>query len=222
VAAFGFEEATGTTVIDSSPAPRNGVISGAARVLVGKIGHALSFDGFNDWVTVTDVTASKIDLGTGMTLEAWVNPTSMSGWETVLMKERGAAGAGLLSYALYAHDGAPEALGFAGPAGYIRPAGATATDQGVRQASHTPIPLNAWTHIATTYDGANQRLYINGALVASRAQTGTMVVSNGSLRIGGNNSSGEFFNGLIDEVRIYNRALSAAEIATDMVSPVVP
>jgi beta-lactam-binding protein with PASTA domain len=223
VLAFGFEEASGNPVVDSSAAPTNGTIAGATRVAAGKIGRALSFDGVNDWVTVTDTTASKIDLTNGMTVEAWVNPTAMAGWETVVMKERGVAGEGLLSYALYAHDGAPQAGAFAGPAGYLRPAPATSTtDQGVRQASHTAIPLGAWTHLATTYDGANQRLYINGVLVATKAQTGNIAIGNQPLRIGGNNSSGEFFRGLIDEVRIYNRALSAAEITADMTTPVVP
>ena len=97
VAAFGFEEAAGTAVLDSSPAPTNGTLLGALRVATGKIGRALSFDGVNDWVTVTDTTASKIDLTTGMTIEAWVNPAAMSGWETVVLKERGGAGTGLLS-----------------------------------------------------------------------------------------------------------------------------
>lgn len=223
VLAFGFEEASGTAVIDSSAAPMNGTILGAVRTAAGKIGRALSFDGVNDWVTVTDTTASKIDLTNGLTVEAWVNPTAMAGWETVVMKERGAAGTGLLSYALYAHDGAPQAGTFAGPAAYLRMApAASTTDQGIREASHTPLPLNAWTHIATTYDGANMRFYINGVLVATRAQTGNIAVGNQALRIGGNNMSGEFFKGLIDEVRIYNRALSAAEISADMTTPVMP
>ena len=87
---------------------------------------------------------------------------------------------------------------------------------------HTAIALNTWTHLATTYDGANQRLYINGVLVATKAQTGAIAAANQPLRIGGNNVSGEFFQGLIDEVRIYNRALSAAEITADMTTPVVP
>jgi beta-lactam-binding protein with PASTA domain len=223
VLAFGFEEASGNPVVDSSTTPTNGTILGATRVANGKIGRALSFDGVNDWVTVTDTTASKIDLTNGMTVEAWVNPTAMAGWETVVMKERGAFGTGFLSYALYAHDGAPQAGTFAGPAGYLRPApAASTTDQGVRQASHTPLALNTWTHLATTYDGANQRLYVNGVLIATRAQTGNIAVGNQPLRIGGNNVSGEFFQGLIDEVRIYNRALSAAEITADMTTPVVP
>jgi hypothetical protein len=84
------------------------------------------------------------------------------------------------------------------------------------------LALNVWTHIAVTYDGATLRLYRNGAQIGSRAQTGNIAVGNQPLRIGGNNVSGEFFNGLIDEVRVYNRALSAAEIAADMTKPVVP
>ena len=60
------------------------------------------------------------------------------------------------------------------------------------------------------------RLYVNGVQVGSRAQTGSMVVSTRALRIGGNGVWGEYFNGLIDDVRIYNRALTAAEIQTDM------
>jgi beta-lactam-binding protein with PASTA domain len=223
VAAFGFEEATGTTAVNSANAAFNGTVFQAVRTAAGKIGKALSFDGVNDWVTVNDTTASPLDLSTGMTLEAWVNPTAaMSGWATILMKERGAAGAGLLSYALYANDGAPQASGFVGPAGYLRmnPAAST-TDQGIRQASHPSLPLNTWTHLASTYDGANMRFYVNGVLVATKAQTGSIAAGNQALRIGGNASSGEFFRGLIDEVRIYNRALSATEITTDMNTPVV-
>jgi hypothetical protein len=214
VAAFGFEEATGPTAINSPNAAINGTIRQALRV-PGKFGGALSFDGVNDWVTVTDSTASPLDLTTSMTIAAWVNPASMSGWETVVLKERGT---GLLSYALYAHDGAPQVSGFAAPAGYVRAGG---VDHAVRDA--IALPLDTWTHIATTYDGARQRFYVNGVLAATRAQSGPIAVGNGALRIGGNNSfTGEFYSGLIDEVRIYNRALSAAEIAAAMMTPVVP
>ncbi len=212
VIAFGFDEASGTTALDTSGSGLNGTIREAVRV-PGKTGGALSFDGVNDWVTVTDTTGSPLDLTTGMTIEAWVNPAAMSGWESIVLKERGA---GLLSYGLYAHDGAPLSGGFAAPAGYIRTGSA---DQAVRGTD--PLPLNAWTHIATTYDGATMRIYVNGVLVASRAQGGNIAVANGALRIGGNASfTGEFFQGLIDDVRIYNRALSAAEIAHDMNTPV--
>ena len=224
VLALGFEEASGNPVVDSSPAPMGGTISGATRVAAGRIGRALSFDGVNDWVTVTDTTGSKLDLTTGMTIEAWVNPTAASGWTTVVMKERGNAGEGLLAYALYGRDGAPRSGGTVGPAGYLRtnPV-ATTTDRGARGTA--AIPLNTWTHLATTYDGTNLRVYVNGVLAGTTAGSGSINVANGALRIGGNNSAplgqGEFYKGLIDEVRIYNRALSASEIAADMATPVV-
>jgi hypothetical protein len=221
VLALAFDEAAGTTAIDSSSSLKNGTIRQAVRV-AGKIGGALRFDGVDDWVTVTDTTASPLDLSTGMTIEAWVNPTVMSGWECILMKERGVAGEGLLSYALYAHDGAPLAVGQPVPAGYVRlnPVAST-TDRAVR--GTTKLTLGVWTHLATTYDGANQRFYVNGVLVGTTASPGAgIAVSNGAIRIGGNASStGEFFQGMIDEVRVYNRALSAAEIATDMTAPIV-
>src|SRR5262249_39963629 len=114
VLALGFEEASGTAVLDASPAGLNGTPRGAARV-AGKFGRALRFDGVDDWVTVADTTNSPLDLTNGLTIEAWVNPTEMAGWETAVLKERGT---GLLSYGLYAHDGAPETRGFAAPAGY--------------------------------------------------------------------------------------------------------
>ena len=226
VLALGFDEASGTTAIDSSASKMNGVIKQAVRVAAGKIGHALQFDGVDDWVTVTDTTASPLDLSTGMTLEAWVNPTVMSGWECILMKERGVVGEGLLSYALYAHDGAPLSSGQPVPAGYVRLNNvASTTDKAVRGTAK--LTLGVWTHLATTYDGTTQRFYVNGVLVGTAnpivaPSLNTIAVSNGAFRIGGNASStGEFFQGMIDEVRVYNRALSIAEIATDMTTAIV-
>lgn len=80
------------------------------------------------------------------------------------------------------------------------------------------IPANTWTHLAASYDGVNQILYVNGVQVASRPLSGAVKTSTGPLRIGGDGVWGEYFQGLIDEVRVYNRALSAAEIQADMTS----
>ena len=63
------------------------------------------------------------------------------------------------------------------------------------------------------------RLYVNGKQVASDRLQGTAVVSNGALRIGGNKVWAEWFKGAIDDVRVYSRALSAAEIGADMAAP---
>ena len=81
-------------------------------------------------------------------------------------------------------------------------------------------PVNAWTYVTFTYDGSIMRLYVNGTQVATRIANGTVQSVSNPLSIGGNLPYGEYFAGLIDEVRVYNRALTPAEIQTDMNSPV--
>ncbi|HEX6667758.1 MAG TPA: LamG-like jellyroll fold domain-containing protein [Solirubrobacterales bacterium] len=205
VLALGFDETSGATAADASPAKNNGAVSGAISNAGGKFGRALSFDGVNDKVDVPD--ANSLDLTTGMTLEAWVKPTTNAGYRTALMKERGAN----LLYALYASNGvAPNSENF------------TAAENAVNAPAAKALALNAWTHIASTYDGTTLRLFVNGEQVATKAATGAMPNTTGALRIGGNAPWGEYFSGLIDEVRVYNRALTAGEIGTDMVTAIGP
>src|SRR5262249_20409222 len=102
------------------------------------------------------------------------------------------------------------------PGAVTSPAGGNAL--GPQAASK--LAVNIWSHLASTYDGAHLNLYVNGALVGSQAVTGNILVSNGALRIGGNTVWGEYFKGLIDEVRIYNVALTQAQIQSDMRTPV--
>ena len=78
------------------------------------------------------------------------------------------------------------------------------------------LPRKAWTHLATTYDGSTLRLYVNGTLVSRRSVSGPMRTSGRPLRIGGNAVWGEFFKGSIDDVRVYDHALSGAELKADM------
>jgi hypothetical protein len=63
-------------------------------------------------------------------------------------------------------------------------------------------------------------MFVNGVQVSTKAVTGSAAVGGGALRIGGNAIWGEYFRGMIDEVRVYNRALTAAEIQTDMNTPI--
>ena len=200
VAAYGFDEATGPTATDSSGNGNNGSISGATWA-IGKFGTALSFDGVNDVVNVVD--SASLDLTTGMTIEAWVlQRATGTTWRTVAIKEQ----VGNYAYGLYANTGTS------------RPS-ANVVSGGVDRDLRGPasLPLDTWVHATATYDAATLRLYVDGALVASVAATGSISTSTGALRIGGNTIWGEYFQGLIDEVRIYNRALSASEIQSDMV-----
>ena len=79
-----------------------------------------------------------------------------------------------------------------------------------------------WTHLAMTYDGAVLALYRDGTLVSSTFVSGAIATSSGALRIGGNTIWQEPFAGTIDDLRIYDRALTAGEIADDMQRPVGP
>ena len=82
------------------------------------------------------------------------------------------------------------------------------------------ITANTFTHLATTYDGSAVRLFVNGTQVASTAATGSIATSTNQLQIGGDNIYGQYFAGTIDEVRIYNTALTQAQIQADMNSPI--
>ena len=202
VAAYGFDEASGLSVTDSSGTGNTGTISGATRSASGKYGGALSFDGLNDLVSIAD--SNSLDLTTGMTLEAWVQPTAINDWRTVLFKER----PGGLVYGLYSSTDTGR------PGGFVDIGG----ERSAR--STTALPLNTWTHLAATYDGGNLRLYVNGTQAATLALTANIPVTTGQLKIGGNGVWSEWFKGLIDEVRVYNRALTAAEIQADRDRPV--
>ena len=136
-----------------------------------------------------------------MTISAWVFPMlSMSGRKTIVFKEQAGGGA----YALFANSAAarPEGAIFVGGAERTLSAGAQ-------------LPVNVWTHLAATYNGTTQALYVNGTLAGSRPQSGLIAASSGVLRLGGNAIGKQFFAGYIDEVRVYSRALTQAEIQAD-------
>lgn len=89
-----------------------------------------------------------------------------------------------------------------------------------RTSAHNPEPVERWSHVALSYDGHRLRLYVNGNEVASRSTKGTIEHTDDPLWIGGSQPYGEFFRGLIDEVRIEDRALSTSEIRREMTRPI--
>ena len=201
VAGYAMDEGAGTNVADASGSGNAGSMTGAVWSQ-GKYGQALSFDSIGDAVTVAD--SASLDLTSGMTIEAWVNPTILGGYRTILMKQS----SGYFAYSLYA---TPGGLAY----GELMVGGSSVGTSG-----GSVLPLNAWSHVAATYDGSTLRLFVNGGQVSSVARTGAIDVTTGPLRIGSNTLwTDEFWSGRIDDVRVYNRALTTAEIQTDMVTP---
>jgi chitodextrinase len=203
VAAYGFDEGSGSTASDASGNGNTGSISGATWTTQGKYGSALSFNGVDNLVAISG--SASLNVTTGMTLEGWINPTAtQSGWRTMMQRQPD-------SYFLNASTSA----------GPLRPGGGGTINGDVSMVTGpTASPVNSWTHLALTFEGTTLTLYVNGTAVATQPAIGTLQTNSNPLRIGGNVPYGEFFQGLIDEVRVYNRALSAAEIQADMVTPV--
>ena len=193
VAAYGFEEGTGGTVADGSGNANSGTISGATWTTSGKYGKALTFDGVNDRIAVS--SSSSLQLTAGVTLSAWVKPAAAFGYKLAL----GQAGVSDLTYGLYSSLPSPLP---------------SARAHGSATSGATPVPLNQWSHLAMTYDGAMLRLYVGGTQAAQYAMS-VAPTSSGALSIGGHLSPAQWFNGALDEVRVYNRALTAQEVQGD-------
>jgi hypothetical protein len=201
VAAYSFDEGSGSTVTDLSGKGNNGTISNATWVTGGKYGKALQFNGTNAKVVIPD--SATLRLSNAMTLEAWVNPTAVSAaWRDVIYK-------GNDNYYLM---GTTDQGGMPGVGGTF--GGANANLFGTAM-----LPLNTWTHLAATYDGSILRLYVNGTQVATQAQSGLLTQSANPLEIGGDSIFGQYFAGLIDEVRVYNIALAPSQILADVATP---
>ena len=198
VAAWSFNEGTGTVAADATGG-NNGTVTGATWTTQGRYSGALSFDGAGDLVSVPD--AAELDLTSAMTLEAWVYPTASAGdWSDVIFK----------AVDIYYLEGdSPSGTPAVGGSFAGSPLQGTST-----------LPLNTWTHVAATYDRTTLRLYVNGNQVASRALTAAIPTSSGALSIGGDATYGQYWTGRIDEVRVYNVALTATQIQTDMAAAI--
>ena len=204
VAAYSFSEGTGTTVADASGNGNTGTIANATWTTSGKYGNGLVFNGTSARVTIPDSTS--LHLTTGMTLEAWVNPSTVtSAWRDVIYK-------GNDNYFLEGTSD-PNTV----PAG-----GGTLGSTAVETYGTVALAANTSAHLAETYDGATLRLYVNGTQVSSLAHTGNIATSTNPLQIGGDSIYGQYFKGTIDEVRVYNAALTASQVQLDMNSSIVP
>lgn len=178
---------------DLSGRGNHGIISGASDV-AGSIGRARQFDGIDDYIEVPD--SSDLHVSGGITIASWVylQADHADGTATMIRKqgsflfELGDEGTNRPSFFLWWSDGSAGPL-LSGP----------------------PVAKFEWHHLAATYNGTSMRLYVDGIEVGSVLISKTIATSLEPLRIG--HWATEWFAGIIDEVRIFSRALTGAEIA---------
>src|SRR3989339_149112 len=189
-------EGSGIYAGDSGLSGSTGTITGATWETNGKVGDsALKFDstdGTDDYISVTD--NSSLDITNAITLEAWVYCTDISqDGSTRRVVDKGS------TYALGASDKAYFKLYLDGVA-----------TEALKTWSNSDA--NVWHHLVGTYDGTAMKLYQDGVNVFERAANGAISTNDSALQIGRQSSGGGRFKGIIDEVKIYSRALSSAEV----------
>jgi hypothetical protein len=203
VAAYGLEAGSGTATSDSSGNGRTGTLAGGASWSAGRFGNGLTLDGVSGRVELPG-------LGTfydnGFTLEAWVKPRTAKTDVAVLGSWVGGENGGPMIWVDHV-------------SGRYRLTFNKGTVDDYLDSGRSPTP-GQWQHLAATYDGVTARFYLDGVEVATKTFGGNAGDSN-TWRIGAYSGSPTgFFDGVVDEVRVYNRALSQAEIQTDMSTPV--
>ena len=212
VAAYGFNEGSGTTLTDSSGHGLNGTISGATWTTAGKNGGALSFNGSSGYVDLGN--ASGWALTGSATWSAWVYATGTPADDGQIIAKSG--GNGAAGWQLKTSpDTGPHTFGVT-----VSPNGTTP----VQRYSKTVRALNTWYYVAGVYDAAARTLhiYVNGTL-DDGVLSGTVPAAqfNSSVNAAiGRRTGGFYFQGRIDDLRVYNSALTQAQIQADMNTPV--
>ncbi len=190
-----FDEGSGTTAYDSSGNGLDGTLNGDPQWVEGQLGGALDFDG-DDSVEIPH--SPLLSITDEITITAWTNMRGNASGELAIVSKGGWA-ANDLPYELTETPGGVIFWQF--------------YDDGGRDdcAPDSP-PVDEWHHIAATYDGNIFKCYIDGELADEWAYAGTMPENTASVNIGQRSRGGTYFNGIIDEVAIYNRALREDEI----------
>ena len=187
VAYWKFDEGSGAYAFDSSSNSNVGYIHGPA----------LSFDG-GDYVKIADHNSLEISTNS-YSLECWIKTSTTSETQTILRKDNGGGTNGFI-FRIEANDDLR--VTFAGSSGaHIQESTDTVND-------------GNWHHVITTWDRANIRLYVDGSETSESPSAFVSVedIGNDSALYIGSNTTAEYFDGIIDEVRIYSRALTSTEI----------
>jgi hypothetical protein len=195
-----FDESTGASASDSSMNGENGTLNGgqsfSGNGLNGKINRGLFFNGSSDYISAPFSSDLNPDL---FSLTLWAKVTGSQGAYRTPISSRDSG----LGFIIYATNANIWSLWTGSGVGYSSTNGAA-------------VVLNQWTFVCATYDGTTLTLYIDGE---DSNSSGNPYLKNTAreLRIGaGNNEAGAtyFFHGALDDIRVYNRALTVSEITT--------
>ena len=200
VAHWKFDEEKGRGVKDSSGFGNGGEMVGARRV-AGKVGRAVSFEAPESFVKIP--CSASLNLGDAISIEAWICPRDIGEASRILVSKND-------EYALRI-DNPREGNRIS----FFVHVGQPAVTWEPRVSSPEPPKLNVWYQVVVTWDGAESRLYLNGELVSTRKRVGKPNPNPYPVMIGNweyPSCHGTHFGGVIDEVRIYNRALGAEEV----------
>ncbi|MBI2624582.1 LamG domain-containing protein [Candidatus Parcubacteria bacterium] len=198
---WSLNDGVGATATDFSGQKNHGTLTNmdpSTDWVNGRLGKALDFDGSNDYVNAGGTVVSGVT--NKLSVSAWVRNGLTNQGEFFVGNHQ--INAGLYDWGLY-NAAAVNVYSF-----FIKNTSETV----VNSNSVTLAAVNVWFHVVGVYDGANTRIYINGVQEDSDAQTGN-VNNAGYNTIFGGGWNSVYFNGLIDEVRIYNRALTAGEVS---------
>ncbi len=171
--------------------------------------YALSLDGSTESGAAGNMNLS----GSALSFEGWIKPSSFKSASPYISS--------IMGTEVSDSNSAFLRLGDAGLANNKLQFVVSINNVQQKLASATALNANTWYHVAATYDGSNMKIYINGILDATKAQTGS-VNSTGAFNVGYLYNTSRNFNGKIDEVRVWKRSLSQTEISQNMCNVSVP
>jgi hypothetical protein len=188
-----FDDGSGIRAVDSSGNGNDGVFAGDPKWIPGKIGGALEFDG-DDYLNCGN--GPSLQIQDEITIAFWFKVEAFSNeWEAFLAKSDSA-------YRVSRGGGY-------GNATHLAVSGTSVDNFN----GTVDVTGGEWHHFAGTYDGTEAKIYIDGVLDATKAGTGQINLTSSDLYIGENSgATGRFLHGLLDDVRIYSRALIETEI----------